>query len=54
MRALGKANHGPAALQGNLTLVPSKVQRVLTGREGEDGKVYGAKNDPAKATRHFI
>ena len=51
MCALEEANHGSAVLQGGLTLVPSKVERVHTGREDEDGKAYGAKNDPAKATR---
>lgn len=54
MRALGEANHGSAVLQGSLTLVPSKVQRVHTGRKGKDWKVYCAKNHPAKATRHFF
>jgi len=53
IHALGEANHCSAVLQSGLTLMPSKVQ-VHTGREGEDWKVYGAKNHPAKATRHFF
>jgi len=31
--------------------MPSKVECVHTGREDEDEKVYGAQNDPTKATR---
>ena len=49
-----EANHGPAVLQGSLALMPSKVQHVLTEREGEDGKVYGAKSDQPRLLDTFF
>jgi len=44
----------PHMLKGSLTSKPSEVQRVHTGGEGEDGKVWHQNgSDKAAIYRHF-